>query len=1444
MSSKQAYPFMFVLGLSPIGPVSSTPRFVSGMEPNIESRALKHKTDDQNDKTLQQVNHDSSNLGYLADAICRLSNAERLRLRDRTQVTASSRKPDIFSSNLECDRNLAVLTSNDDRIPTLTERHNSSGVKTCATNERVPSCDNEPVKLADVDDTCTKQIHEMYANEIGKILSNKQILFFINSPSPKSFIGENSHTQFEQNVSRLDCINATLASLNQQVSSFNLFKAELSERGSIVQNENERLVKEYNSMEQQLAVYIRDKHYFENEAVRLTQQLESVNSELLLKESELKDKIEVLESLKLEFDVNQASFSELAADYEGQKFMLDQLCGEKCDLASKNDKLNTTCEALENERTNLESIVRKLQDDLHKKSVENSILESDISELREKNVELSSLASTIVDLQSGLSSKDSQLANSESLNADLMAQLSEKNAKLADFEIRETALQSELCAKNNELERFETMTSDLKADLREKQVAFDTLNFEHSEMVAKLDESLKQIDRFQDEICNLNGSIEALQEKLKKVPREHGGTQTERSAAGQKIQHSKVAVYNGVEDQVIHLIVQNAISDAVSDRKTEHIQKLESSLNENEVQHSEVCKKLQEKLKIASETVSNLNEENNKLRVEKTEICNEVISLKDKMELCVKEIEIKSENLRKMEKSYQHLSDEKLQLQAKFDQVCDENCELKVKIDEIESEKMYYAHENAVLNSEISELKQDLAQMNDSLTCLKQEKEKLMFDCQTVNENYSSVKSKAEISENEYAILKSEKELLYQQFQASNDRIIELEYSCSSLRDGLAEKCKDIDQMKLNEVSLKSEIDVIKCDLQNGWENLECLKVEKRGLEDQVKDMNVEVIKAEDLLDGTRSELELCKQELFDAQNARETTKAEIEQLQKDKELLNDNLVETENQLEQQKQDLSNALKSKQQNEAKAEQLQKEKELLNVKLLQSESESQELSDLKVTYTLEREELNGKVEMLNRKIEHLELSMSEARAASEEDRNELCSANRLLQEKLASTEMEKSSTEEILKSEIRQKCNELEEVRGLCNKTEDLIAQLNIEAAGNQDTVWLLEQEKVSINEKVTLLVSENEKLSLQIENLDAVVNLKDSELMKLQECEETLQLLKREREVNKEKITESEELVLDLQSANSNFKLELSKLHADNELLKHKCKLIAEKYLNNFDLVNEEEAIVDNLIHNLADLLQSKTAEIAVLKQEMERLTQINDSLVLESLDNSVNNVNGSSCLKPILENSLLKINITDLDQESPSGSLCNQELLSSTKVNDIECANIDSASSANSVINSIGLLAKRDEKVIDENDSYVTESLVLCESESSSTKLTAVPDFDLENKNENSRNEVAIPYLEQNLDLNWKQDDSARGTQSVAPIIMATKLSTPFVDEVVKKSPRKRLCADETCNREVLKLMSKFDQRMAEGSALCERRSREINEMNELVNMLQNDIKQLRNHK
>ena len=1565
--------------MSLAGPIASTPRDRNISLPTLDCQVTpfardlekyKHAQENNGFETHVQEANVSVSLANLKEAVKSLTQEHRQHIIDELLVLNRDEKATEQASAIEGQTLNNASTNLEKAVEDIDDLFESQS------NERLVHSQEESVTVTEVSQVFSPpvddiksgseadKVHVFYADEICKILSDTNIPFFkYYKPNETTQDSKASGLVLQDNLEKLGTIHGTFISLKTQIDSFHSYKEDFAKQLASLTQEKETLLNEYNSMEHQLAVYIRDKHHFENETIRLNEENKSVCESLKASQTEtdrLGDEIKVLnelvtkkeseaselskeleiikqqlgdietenarlaekmdplqeqlyvkdsendeladdvkrlkeiiqdqeiasakitkeisslheqlngkeienfelareiQSLKKKVEVKENETVQLADKLESSTELLGVKETENAQLAEKIQSLNVDLsdqeaysaklseeiivlkDTKDNKETKVALIEEKLEllnEQLSKKEAEHEKLTEEIRTLNEtleakedenlklaetlgalnedlgtKNTEVSQLAENLTTLNHQLAIREAEntkLANEvkelselltikesdlmgnsiklESLIAELDATRESFAELSANFENQKLLLEklnlekSELSTKNEDLNatclalencrnNAETTALELKNNLRAKTSDLTTLNEQYSKMVNKLDDSLVLVDRFQNEVQVLNGKICAMEQQMVKSEQIDNFAQTE-SDIGEtsrvKLDNFKVIMHDGIEEQLVRLLVQNAISDAVLDQKADQIRKLLKNFQEIQQNSHVDFENLSSEFKISKAKIDSLE-------AEKKGLESNLESFKVDVENSVATIANKDSEINDLKQRLTTVESLKDEFQKNNDFLVDDNNELKAKIDELENEKSTLNEMTNLYRSEILGLQTDLTETKES--------EK------TLNEKVIALTSEAEN-------LKEVKVALQVKCKRYEDQIEEFSDKIAKLTEENLSDSEIIENIKFENKTLSEELDL---KIQN-FLALEKLKefseAENFELKEKIESLHTENVKQKEAITSLEVEISNLKNVIEIARSEKETLEAQITDLEK-----------------------SVAIK--------------------------EEENQILC-------ADCEKLKKTLTDLNCEKERCIEQQNAMRNDFEEQKAHLIT-------KIDELESEKLEKVDQIDARLKVANNEVSALKESHSASEEKIKELEQEKLKRDKVISLFEEEKITDQLKIVNLESENDNLKQEIKGMEHKLGQKEHKSRQLEESLELIQLMKCEKAMVDEKILSYQNDIDILTNENHEMNVSFKIFKENIQSLEVKCEGILEKVKPDFesDCLNDSDTSEDinfpniyKLIESFPEVLESKCSEIGVLKDEIKRLTEINDSLVLESLENEgVTQSSNTAGLKPILEDNVLNLNLTDLDQESPTRNCAVDNQKTYSRFPNEEESRSDSSKSA---VNSDDL----DEDAIDRKDvhvervdvaavvstkNYVTESPIFCSSETSNFLLAATGNENFETvENENCE---SVERADGRQEMKPKTGVFSIIDPNVAEGM--TSFSTPFVDEVLKASPRKRLCGNEACNREVLKLMTKFDEQMANQSAICERRAREITELNELVNLLQKDLNQTRKQK
>ncbi|XP_040563972.1 uncharacterized protein [Lepeophtheirus salmonis] len=510
--------------------------------------------------------------------------------------------------------------------------------------------------------------------------------------------------------------NKMIKSLNETSESFKMELEALTEKHSIILNENENCAIKIDSLNSQL---------FDHQ---------NIISELNLKINSHEQEINVSKKAEVEFE--QAQKLEKYGEIESLKLELENQSkdfnNQIFNLESENTSLKNSFESIKKEKNEIEI--------LHKKfSLELTSLNSHIDQLQKEKGELLDSLNTNMD-SSVANNKDGAYKSLEDSIEDLKAYKDSIKSELSDKV-------SEIKGLKDIINELQTMISELKADIKDKSIKIAHFEEEHQSYISKKDVAVdkENVDKSESRISELESYIEIKNSELE----------------------TQLSIQSDMDSKITELEKDLSNKAAEIIKLVSHINILESSKGLSSSQTLELeekCKELKclkddfdEKTKEASTLQDKLDSANVKLRSLEGSY-NNLLEGKENGNVIGERDKFKMKN--------EQLLDKAKKATHSLDGFNKEKGELVEKWQIEKSEKDVLIQQNNTLNEKSKELERNYEEVKDKYEVIKGEKDSMQVeiaDLQRSVENMnvsSQTQNQAECQELKAKISKAENEII------------------------------------------------------------------------------------------------------------------------------------------------------------------------------------------------------------------------------------------------------------------------------------------------------------------------------------------------------------------------------------------------------------------------------------------------------------------------------------------------------------------------------------------------------------------------------------------------------------------------------------------------------------------------------------------------------------
>ncbi|XP_017682224.1 PREDICTED: golgin subfamily B member 1-like isoform X4 [Lepidothrix coronata] len=836
----------------------------------------------------------------------------------------------------------------------------------------------------------------------------------------------------------------------------------------------------------------------------------------------LKDKSEESDVLRIQLSENMEVISDLQSQLKN--------------LTEQSSQLN-------------DSIVQK-DASLKQKVDEYISLKTQLSEVQESSVlqekQLQLLASETEQLKVLVSEKESAINNISIFSENLKVQLQEKETEcdvlkkqVVELEEVRVNFQKEIQQQKNVIIEMDQSLSQKESSLMENESLLKTLE----EKAKKDEEKTNLISQLQNQVHELTQELQKSKELLHE--KENAVLSLQENIEGQNELRTELNVALGKKEEVIAGLL-NSLKE-----KDARVQLAESNVN---ALSSEI-EVLREKLEKSATAMKNFTEEfqekNEKLDINQKKIdllTVELDFLKNEHQKALDRIHAREQELQQKE-----LAVESLRLK------CTEQAEnlesLRLELDNLNSKSSQDCHDNVLL---INSLQCQVESLEKEKNLLQEDVGKLMAentqlgasqsDLQKKLEELREIQEKLETSEN-YARMqidavklqmKTEKEKLQMQVSVKGEELSKLELKCETLEQSLLE----------SENKWVTELDRANVHNNNLTEQVSSLESEMKSKDSKIQSLQQELDLIKEKL--TQSLSPLLSSRLLCTEQKAQTSDSELKptdsktQLEKFSALINSILSkETEGEqlqlllLEKQKEidTMEEELKG-------LESLQKQKEVLQ-------------NDMEKT----KGEYTSEMECLSKEMLTLKETLYEQQSLLQEREESFAEINKqveFLQDKINKSEEIIRASQEKLQIEGKKVASLLEEV----GEKDQLIKNLTSQVNQQKDLISGLSQQLKEKDSSVTQVMEslsnemlnfseEKNALNAKLQDLEAVHK---SSVAELNQVLQELEVCKKELDHNQVLLNSREAEFKDLMSEKEEMQFNLEKMGKEKENLKKKLQ--------------------------------------------------------------------------------------------------------------------------------------------------------------------------------------------------------------------------------------------------------------------------------------------------
>ncbi|XP_048054189.1 centromere-associated protein E isoform X2 [Megalobrama amblycephala] len=1056
----------------------------------------------------------------------------------------------------------------------------------------------------------------------------------------------------QSKIEELETLPVKVDELLRQVSG-------LSEELRSLREERDALISAQSSLNE-------DHQRLKEQTANAQDQLLKMESDLVdaqLKEAELTQQLtETSERLQTEKSTLLASLEEatqkLSSELESVRGERDALLSEKMERVQSDpdetENLRRTISSITEEREQLQEILQGLRDERDQLK---SDMEENVEMMIETQAELRDAQETVKDLQGKIHTLESQRVQTadQKNKEDQIKRLTEELSAAAGEKERLLSERSEMSDAMEKIKADLTSVTEERDQLQEELQQMKTHLEEKNEMMLQVQSELQEQREHHDsseEISALLQQIQTLKEELETLLQQRNQLTLDLQETSEQVSGLSEELRSLREERDALISAQSSLNEDHQRLKEQtanaqdQLLKMESDLVDAQLKEAELTQQLtetSERLQAEKSTLlASLEEATQKLSSELESVRGERDALlSEKMERVQSDPD-ETENLRRTISS---ITEEREQLQEILQGLRDERDQLKSDLEESNGMLMQVQQDRSGPQTDThhDELLQQIQLLKEELDAVNEEKNQLKSDLQEnvemMIENQDELRGaleKVKDLQNTVLELESQRTLMEsklsenasQQLREQSESVCVLERSMNTLDD------PEMMEMKASITSLTEERDQLQQTLQSLRDELEQVRREQQERDQMMAQLRSEIqsVCAErDRLSSERSgdmeQMDRMSSSVSSVTEERDRLletvlrlTGESEQLERDRQLLDETLVQVREQLRSACAERDGLLSEKTISDLEKTTLEEvqtslasvseeREQLLEILKLNREEKNQlrrELEEKDETMLQLREELQSssaeKQQLISERTraQH-EMKMAEANiSALTDERDRLLETLQAVRDERE--QLEKSEMMVLLRQELLSACAERDRLLAerardaACNQSSASTSMTSLTEGGDLQEILQGVRELIQVQgelkqkkHQVSDQLSPTEKQKVQLEQIQAL--------------REELESLRSQREV----------LRKDLQEAAAISKMYQDLLHVSKEELKQQQKEKEDLMERSAEKESQLQRRLSQMSEDLSAVRDQHNTEIQNLQTNLTSLTKEKDEL-LETL--------------------------------------------------------------------------------------------------------------------------------------------------------------------------------------------------------------------------------------
>jgi chromosome segregation ATPase len=955
---------------------------------------------------------------------------------------------------------------------------------------------------------------------------------------------------------------------------------------------------------------------------KLNQVVSQLNQELETKKGELNQTRKELEAKKDEISkLNQVIKSESGEELKETKIKLSETETKLANLELEEQDLLTQIEVCKKDKDNLEkSLQSKANELLSAKSTnqgDTQQLKYELDQTKEKLEESQKVFSELqLRYQNLLSTMEMHKKDQQTLETSLADKNQELEFKKKDFEgqVKENINQQQF---KNKLEESQKQRNELEVHKRELLAKIETYEKEHATLEKTIEDQSKELEATSRDLEAKRRELESFKGQQIEQGQSTGTTQ-ELTEAKSKLENSeKQLVELKLRERDLLAEIQNyqqkqqiliQESDSKTDTKTKELfqqfeleknqltQEIEKARERESQCKEELQKQLDENKNIIHErelALQSLENEKNQLTKEITELKQQLTELSQKLE--------DTQTINKEQSKYKDQTDaQKIDdLKRQLNEAQLQNQQLQLDLENLEkaSEREQEETKGTSLKSQRKleeqlenknrELQEAIQKLNLNRETISSLEQKISTLEQNLNQIIESSKSElsddtAKISylQSNYAAASRDLESCKAQLTDAKESLslsIQKESECQRITRDIQDANKKL-QNKVNELS--TALEITKKDLEN-------MKLKEKDLLSQIETIDIQLDNARNTSDQQDSEMKLSIQNLM---NERSKCNKELELFKSQSVTTEKDLQEITNELESSRRELteleslySNTKDSTQKLEIQNQQFQK-----TIKDLENKVSQQTLELQRNERQIEEKlELEKELQITQGEIANLQMNLQELKLANDQLKKDT----------------ERENVQDILeikdlKDQISKKTKDYNELEAAFNKLQTKLDDLQKET-----------------DKKIHACEEASESLKQCETNIDSLVNQKDSLTKKLSETETKLANIETGSQADIDKLKdENDHLQRKIQEVSEQLENETQRYIKLSSQQQDQIRELSQKEeLSN--RLQEESKNLESELMSLKNELEQKSRIINDLTQEKDSISSDLERVITERKD-------------------------------------------------------------------------------------------------------------------------------------------------------------------------------------------------------------------------------------